>query len=72
MRNEEGKGVFIVERLHQLSRKVVDVYQTLEYVWYYYTTVQRLYCTFKYYPVGIPARMAVRPVVPLRTFAQKT
>ena len=53
MRNEEGKGVFIAERLHQLSKKVTDVHQTLAYVRYYYTVIQRLSRTFKYYPAGI-------------------
>jgi hypothetical protein len=57
---KKGKVVFIAERLHQLSRKVTDVRQTLTYVRYYHTVVQRLSHIFRYYPVGIP-KSSVRP-----------
>jgi hypothetical protein len=50
---KRGRVVFIAKRLHQLSRKAADVRQTLVHIRYYYTVVQRLFRTFKYYPVGI-------------------
>jgi hypothetical protein len=62
VRNEERKGVFIAERLYQLFRKVADVCQTLAYVRYHYTTIQRVSRTFRYY-LAINPKSSIRSIL---------